>query len=168
MAARASDGWRWANPREMEAGAAERAVLAAPHIPERARILDLGAGLMQIGLKMKLGAVYTPVDLVRYADATVLADLNDNQFPGGTWDCALALELLEHIHDVPALLLRIRSAVCQFICTYRCDAGDTPARRAAGYFNEFTRDDFEGVLAAAGWTVALAEEHDPYTLFVCR
>ena len=26
MAARASDGWRWANPREMEAGAAERAV----------------------------------------------------------------------------------------------------------------------------------------------
>ena len=111
----------------MEAGAAERAALVASHIPERARILDLGAGLMKVGLRMKLGAVYTPVDLVRYADATVLADLNDNQFPDGNWDCALALELLEHIHDVPALLSRIRAAAGTFICTY-C-GGDAQAGR---------------------------------------
>jgi len=78
MAAKDSDGWRWADPREMEAGAAESAALVASHISGRARILDLGAGLMKVGLRMKLGAVYTPVDLVRYADATVLADLNDN------------------------------------------------------------------------------------------
>ena len=96
---------------------AERAALVASHIPERARILDLGAGSMKVGVRMKLGAVYPPVDLVRYADATMLADLNDNQFPDGYWDCALALELLEHIHDVPALLSRIRPAAGTSICT---------------------------------------------------
>ena len=167
MAAKAGDGWRWADPREMEAGAAERAVLVASQIPERARILDLGAGLMKVGLRMKLGAVYTPVDLVRHADATVLADLNDNQFPDGNWDCALALELLEHIHDVPALLSRIRAAAGTFICTY-CGGGDVQARRAAGYFNDFSRSGIERLLDAGGWSVETVEDQGAHTLLVYR
>ena len=165
----ASDGWRWANPRNMDDGAAARVDLAQPHIPDRARVLDLGAGLMGIGLKMKLGSVYTPVDLIRYADATGLADLNDGQFPDGEWDCALALELLEHIHDVPALLNRIRAAAGRVILTYRCCEGgdESTERRALGYFNDFNRATLEAMLDGVGWRIVTVEAQGPYTLFVC-
>ncbi len=165
----ASDGWRWADPYNMADDAEVRAALAAPHIPARSRVLDLGSGLMSVALRLKLGSVYTPVDLIRYADATVLADLNDDQFPEGEWDCALALELLEHIHDVPALLSRIRRAAGRLIVTYRCVEGpiDVSARRARGYFNGFNRNSVEEMLSGAGFGIETAEALGPYTLFVC-
>lgn len=167
---RASDGWRWADPHNMSEGAEARAALAAPHIPARSRILDLGAGLMAVGMKMRLGSTYTPVDLIRYADATVLADLNDGQFPDGAWDCALALELFEHIHDVAALLGRIRASSERLICLYRCvgDDFDRVERRSRGIFNDFDQATVASLLEEAGWQVDLVERHAPHTLFVCR
>jgi hypothetical protein len=59
---------------------------------------------MRIVQYLKAGNTYTSVDLVLYAKSTVLANLNDGGFPAGEWDCALALELFYHIHDVEALL----------------------------------------------------------------
>ena len=169
IARRAIDGWRWADPHNMADGAEARAALVAPHIPERSRILDLGAGLMAVGLKMRLGSSYTPVDLIRYANATVLADLNDGQFPEGGWDCALTLELLEHIHDVPALLGSIRAASGRLICLYRCiDVNfDEIDRRSRGIFNDFDQAALSAMLVEAGWQIDTVELHDPYTLFVC-
>ncbi len=74
---------------------------------------------------------------------------------------------MEHIHDVPALLSRIRAAAGTFICTY-CGDGDAQARRAAGYFNDFSRSDIERLLDAGGWSVETVEDHGAHTLLVCR
>ncbi len=166
----ASDGWRWADPRNMDDGAEVRAALASTFVPGGCRLLDLGAGLMAIALRLKVGSAYTPVDLVRYAKATVLCDLNDGRFPDGEWDCALALELFGYIHDVPAILARIRAASARLVCTYRCfEAGDDlTARRVRGYFNDFDREAIEAMLVAAGWRISQVEAHEPYTLFVCE
>ena len=169
IAARASDGWRWANPRHMGDAAADRAALAAAHIPPKSRVLDLGAGVMAMALRLKGGGVYTPVDLIRYASATVLADLNEGDFPDGEWDCALALALLEHVHDVPALLNKIRAASDRLICTYEGveEIGDIAERRALGYFNDFDRDALQKMFTAAGWRVTVSEIHGRLSLFVC-
>ncbi len=135
----------------------------------KTRILDLGAGLMSVALRLRGGSTYTPVDLIRYADATVLVDLNEGQFPEGEWDCALALELLEYIHDIPALLVHISRVTARLVCTYRCaEEGTDPAsRRAKGYFNDFDRGTIEAMLNDTGWRMGEVESHDPYTLFVC-
>jgi FkbM family methyltransferase len=169
MEHRASDGWRWADPYNMAEDAELRAELAAAHIPARSRILDLGAGLMSMALLLKAGSTYTPVDIIRYADATVLADLNDGQFPKGEWDCALTLELLEYIHDVPSLLARIRNVAGRLIFTYRCaeEGADPTPRRARGYFNDFHQEALLAMLDTAGWEIKKVERHEPYTLFVC-
>ena len=167
--ARASDGWRWANPRHMGDAADDRAALAAAHVPPKSRVLDLGAGAMGMALRLRGLSGYTPVDLVRYAAATVLADLNEGDFPDGDWDCALALALFEHIHDVAALLTKIRAASRRLICIYECleEVGDIAERRALGYFNDFDRDGLQKLFAAAGWRVTVAETHGRLSLFVC-
>lgn len=167
--AKATDGWRWVDPRNLFDGAEDRASLALPHVPPKGRVLDLGAGLMSMAMKLKIGATYTPVDLVRYAKSTVLADLNGGQFPDGAWDCGLTLELLEHIHDVPGLLEKIRSVSDRLVGTYRCieESGDIRERRTHGYFNDFDRDTLKALLAAAGWQTVSLEPHGAHTLFVC-
>ena len=167
--ARGTDGWRWANPRNLDVGSEARAALALPHIPARCRLLDLGAGLMAIVTRMGAGIRYTPVDLVRYARATVLLDLNEGRFPDGAWDCAFALELLEHIHDVPPLLTRIRASCKRLVCTYKGveDVPDSFGRRALGYVNDFDRAALQAMLEAAGWQVTATEVRDGHSLFVC-
>jgi len=166
---RGTDGWRWANPRNLDAGSEERAALAWPHIPAKCRLLDLGAGLMRVVTKLNAGASYTPVDLIRYAKATRIMDLNGGQFPDGEWDCALALELLEHIHDVPALLTRTRARCKRLVCTYKSteEMGDATLRRQQGYFNDFVRDALQAMLQAAGWRVTTADVRGGHSLFVC-
>ena len=164
-----SDGWRWANPKNTEEGAEIRAAIARNHISSSDRVLDLGAGLMKVSFHMKSRNTYTPVDLVRFSQSTVLADLNDGGFPEGEWDCALALALFEHVHDVPALLARIRSAAKRLICIYTCleDLGDVTRRRELGYFNDYDQATFLGALQSAGWQVTLAESDGQQSLFVC-
>ena len=100
----------------------------------------------------------------------MLADLNDNGFPEGKWDCALALALLEHIHDVPALLTKVRSSCQRLICIYVCqeDVGEVEVRRANGFFNDFSRAELRGFFEAAGWRVAVSATEDVGTLFVCE
>ena len=168
--AKATDGWRWANPKNTEDGTVLRASLAKPHIQSSDRVLDLGAGLMKPLFGMRMNNTYTPVDLVRFSKTTVLADLNDNGFPEGEWDCALALALLEHIHDVPALLTKVRSSCQRLICIYVCqeDVGEVEVRRANGFFNDFSRAELRGFFEAAGWRVAVSATEDVGTLFVCE
>ena len=124
---------------------------------------------MKPALRLKVGSTYTPVDLVRYAQSTVLMDLNEGGFPTGDWDCALALEVLEHIHDVPALLKKIRAAAKRLICTYECldAAGNIPQRRERGFFNDFDKDAFTALLHSAGWQASVGETHTTICLFVC-
>jgi hypothetical protein len=125
---------------------------------------------MQIVGKLGSGIRYTPVDLIRYARATLVMDLNGGRFPAGSWDCALALELLEHIHDVPALLGKIRTASGRLICTYKNveDISDRSLRRAHGYFNDFDRPTLRSMLEAAGWQVTATEARGGHSLFVCQ
>lgn len=165
-----TDGWRWASPRNLDAGSEARAALALPHVPRRCKLLDLGAGLMHIVTKIGAGSAYTPVDLIRYARTTLVLDLNGGQFPEGDWDCALALELLEHIHDVPALLARTRASSERLVCTYKSveDIADPALRRTHGYFNDFDRTALCAMLQAAGWQVTHVEVHDGHSLFVCN
>lgn len=166
---RGTDGWRWANPQSLESGAEARMTLALPHIPPNASVLDLGAGIMAVLSRLSMSTRYTPVDLVRYSKATVLCDLNDGQFPEGTWDCALALALLEHIHDIPALLRRIRNAAKRLIVTYETveTLSDAAERRQRGYFNDYDSATLRAIFEATGWQVTRLEGHGAETLFVC-
>lgn len=170
MRNKGTDGWRWVNPRNLDDGAETRARLAVPHIPDKCRVLDLGAGLMQVALQLRNRAVYTPVDLIRYAQATVVVDFNQAQFPDGEWDCALTLELLEHLHDVPAFLRRIRANSIRLIGTYKCteENPNVEVRRELGFFNDYSRNELESLLKDAAWQITTLETTQRHTLFVCE
>ncbi|MEE8172255.1 MAG: FkbM family methyltransferase, partial [Alphaproteobacteria bacterium] len=105
-----SEGARWSDPAELIDGADQRASLAAKHIPARSSVMDLGAGARRLVAALPPGGTYLPVDLVRFAEAGEVLDLNQGQFPERAVDVVTALELLQYIHDVPALLERCAAA----------------------------------------------------------
>lgn len=169
IAARSTDGARWADPANLEAGAEERARRAAAHIAEGSHILDLGAGLMKLREFAPEGIRYTPADLVLRDPAGVVVDLNSGDFPPGGYDGVVLLEVLEYMHDPQGVLARARSAAPRLILSYRTHVGgDTGERRAEGLFNDFTREEILSLLEATDWKAVGTEEGPGYTLFLCR
>ena len=169
IAAKASDGWRWSYPPNLEEGAVDRVAAIADLLPRNGSVIDIGAGTMALFSKMPIAVAYTPLDLVRYSDATVLADLNQAQFPGGHWDYAVLLETLEFIHDPAWLMQTVKKAADHLIMTYRVPDGTAMAvRRTAGYFNDFTAEQLRELLEAAGWMEIELQTAAPYTIVTAK
>ncbi len=168
MAVGGSDGARWADMAELEAGAEDRARLAIAHLRAGERVLDLGAGAMRLHDALPPLCAYRPVDLIPLAADTIALDLNRGSFPSGTCDAVCALEVLEFIHDPAALLAHCAGAAPRLLCTYRL-AGEESAseRRARGWFNDYGEAELRALFEAAGWRVEDVEQGAGTTLFVC-
>jgi FkbM family methyltransferase len=177
MARRATDAARWADFEAMRPGAEARARLAAAFVPAAARVLDLGAGVMALRRALPAGCRYQPADLVAFAEDTLVVDLNDGQFPGGNYDVAVFLDVLEFLHDPQAALDAAADRAGRLIASYRpCDgpsAGGSPlgaatetGRRSLGFFNDYSEADMSSLLSAAGWSVDRRAGSEDFALFI--
>ncbi len=167
--ARGADAWRWGDPSELTEGAEARAALAAPHLRPGERVLDLGAGAMRLRALLPEGCTYTPVDLVPFSPDCAVIDLNRGELPEVEADVVVALEVLEFLHELPALLVQAATTAPRLICSYRChDAISTRDRRRQGWVNDHGETDFADLLAATGWAIEGRETGAETRLFVCR
>ncbi|MBL8669069.1 MAG: FkbM family methyltransferase [Alphaproteobacteria bacterium] len=175
MEARATDGGRWADPAGLDAGAAERAQMAAGYVQGNSHVVDLGAGTMALGKLLVGKAIYQPVDLVARADNTIVCDLNQERWPDsppeGYYDLVTVMHLLEHLHDPAVALKRCRDLAGRMVLTYRHPAdpeAEREGRRAEGIFNDLSPDELRAALKAAGWVVAEDKDLGADRVYVCR
>ena len=165
-----SEGARWSDVAEIVDGADQRARLAAGHVPAGSSVMDLGAGARRLVRALPPGGKYLPVDLVRLAPAGEVLDLNQGHFPEQAVDVIAALELLQYIHDVQALLERCADTAPMLIMSYPLaqPGDDAEARRAQGWFNDFDEDAMTGMLEAAGWNIDTRLAAAESEMFVCH
>ncbi len=154
IAANASDGIRWADPQQLEAGAVARAVAAAHYITTPTRVLDLGAGNMALARHLQPGSAYQPADIISRSENCLIADLNQAQFPEGEYGVVTLLDVLEYVHDIAALLKRCRAAAPQLVLTYRTsDTGEIGPRRNHGLLNDLTPGSLAAIVEHTGFDI---------------
>jgi FkbM family methyltransferase len=165
-----SDGSRWSNWEALGPGSLERAEAAATHIPPGARVLDLGAGRMELSRRLPLGAQYQPVDLVAWSSDCIAIDLNATPLPEGRFEVIAALGLLEYIHRPAALLAAARSIGFRLLATYPPLESGLPvaARRGYGWMNDIDLATFEAMLAAGGWRIVQRRPVADALFWVCE
>ena len=170
--AKATDGWRWCRPPNLVQGAEMRASIVMPYLLRTGTLIDVGAGTMTLFQKLPIAVKYTPLDIVRFSKNTIIADLNQNQFPRGHWDMATLLGVLEYIHDVDRLFARLRTSVRQLYIVYHsvpsrvsCDHED---RRASGYVNDYSEKELVAKLVSASWEIIERKNIDGLTLLCAR
>ena len=170
--AKATDGWRWCRPPNLVQGAEMRASMVMPYLLRTGTLIDVGAGTMELFRKIPIAVKYTPLDIVRFSKNTVIADLNQNQFPIGRWDMATLLGVLEYIHDVDRLFERLRSSSGRLYIVYHCvPAGvsrDHEDRRASGYVNDHSEKELVAKLISASWEITERKNIDGLLLICAR
>ena len=166
---RSSDGARWADLDELPGGANERAMAVAALIPPGSKVLDVGAGAMALAAKLPTGCTYEPADLIARSATCQVIDLNQAGFPTGEHDVTVLSEVLEYIHDVPALLTRCREAASRLVCTYQARQDESiDERRGRGWFNDYTADEFAKLLKKTRWKVLEQTTVGPMQVVSCQ
>lgn len=152
-ARRGSDVRRWARGAELDTAALERARWAARRIPKASRVLDLGAGQMELQRQLETGCDYRPADVLGLSEHSVELDLNQPAFPAGNFDVVAALAILEHLHDPAWTLQRARVAAPRLVGSYPvCASVDSLRdRRSQGWFNDYSVDGLWQLLDECGW-----------------
>jgi len=154
IAVRGTDCGRWVDQDQLESGATLRAELASRKIAPSKSVLDLGAGKMELRSFLADTNHYVPADLVQRSEDCLVVDVNQGQFPTGHYDYIVMLEVLEYVHDAPALLRRAGEAGSILLLTYCVNRNDEEDdRRARGWFNDYTNDSLKQLLESSGWIV---------------
>jgi hypothetical protein len=115
------------------------------------------------------GCRYHPVDLLPFDAETIVVDFNQGQFPAGSYDIAVALDLVEFVHEPRAWLTRVGEAVPRLLVSYRPATGaDETVRREQGYFHDLRTDDWVALVGSAGFVVSEREMAGERLLLDCR
>jgi len=81
--------------------------------------------------------------------------VNRGEFPPGRYDVVAALGLFEYLHDIGALLVKMRQAAPAALVSYSIDCGEPrDDRLRCGWVNALTRPAFAEAVRTAGWAIA--------------
>lgn len=96
-------------------------------------------------------AAYIPVDCVKRDARTVVVDLNRAPVPGMRTEAASLLEVIEYIHDVPALLSNLARSYSKLVISYQPREGRSSNAGQMPWINNYSQAEVEELLAAAGF-----------------
>jgi hypothetical protein len=163
---RASDIDRWGEAANLDPAWDRRSRAIARFIPPVTRVLDLGAGLETLAQHLPEGCTYTPADIVKRSDKTILVNLNRGEFPDGEFDVVVTAGVLEHVHDVRALLACAYERVPLLVASYCTRTTPDPQPRLErGWVNDFSLDELVGLCQKERWQVAAVERLDEAPAF---
>ncbi|NDV24365.1 FkbM family methyltransferase [Desulfovibrio sp. JC022] len=148
-----TDCGRWSSWNMLGNEADLRAGMAGQLVPENSSVLDAGAGVMLLRDYIPESSTYIPLDIVARNRKTIVADLNQQQFPEQNFDVICALFLLEFIHEPQIFFDWAFSHAEKMIFTYHpfMPGKDVSKRRAAGFFNDFNINELKLMVEKSGW-----------------
>ncbi|WP_041722045.1 FkbM family methyltransferase [Maridesulfovibrio salexigens] len=148
-----TDCGRWSRWDMLGTEADLRAGMAGQLVPENSSVLDAGAGMMLLRDYIPESSTYTPLDIVARNRNTIIADLNQQQFPEQDFDVICALYLLEFIHEPQLFLDWSFKHADKLILIYHplVPGREVSKRRQAGFFNDFNINKLKLMVEKAGW-----------------
>lgn len=149
---------RWANPAQLEAAWAPRALIAADFILAGSRVLDIGCGEMVLERYLPFGCSYVPCDVLRRDDRTIVTDLNAGSFPEETAaaaDVVVMLGVWEYLFRPEETFAALAKSGKPVVCSYCTRERTTHLdRRALGWVNDFSLEEFIALARQNGYAVS--------------
>jgi hypothetical protein len=154
----APDRCRWGDPSSYNPAWDHRARLAAPLIPDSARVLEIGVGVGVLRQLLRPRCDYVGADLEPLDPETTRLNLDCDPLPHERYDSIIALGVFEYLHCPIEVVAKIAAAADHIVLSYSCararKAGGTAVLERHGWVNHFTEDEFVRLFAEHGLVLA--------------
>ena len=152
-----TDFKRWADLRNHNPEWDNRTKVIAGLIPPRSRVIEFGAGRLQLRKYLDPSCSYFPSDLISRSPDTIVCDLNARPLPDLgklRLDVAVLGGVLEYVRDLPPLIQWLSSQVSTCIVSYECAASapkslrrifESATRARNGWLNAYTEEELKAL-----------------------
>jgi len=155
VADQSSDEDRWGRESNYSPEWESRSKLAATLLEKPVRILDLGAGPLNLEKFLPEGSTYIPADLNPLQKHVLKIDLNKDKLPNERYDVVSMLGVFEYLFKGPEVLKEIVKKTDLLLISYCCLFGDLidykEQRRALGWTSDLTESSFIDLLIKMGF-----------------
>jgi len=152
-----TERWDWRGPPGIEPAFARRRArrIAARNIRGKPRVLDLGGGSPAMAGMLPKGAVHILGDNVARSDDIRVAAIQHGSLPpADDVDLVLALDTLEYVTALDALLANLRTTGKPALVTYHATDDDGGINRATlGWRNGHSRAGLQALFEKSGFVV---------------
>src|SRR5262249_16776522 len=132
----------------------DRARLAAPLIPDGAKVLEIGVGTGNLKKLIQHRCVYVGADLEPLDTDTRSLDLDSEPLPHERYDCIVALGVFEYLHRSEDAVAKVLSSYGHIFISYCCTRDGFPSvaeiRGRRGWVNHFSEAEFTRMFALRG------------------
>lgn len=139
-----SDLVRWSNNEELFSDWDERTLLLGTFINPNANIIEFGAGNMILKTNLNNYKSYTPSDVIKRFEETLLCDLNQTlKLDMSKYDTAVFSGVLEYVYDIENVFKQLSTSINQIVLSYSCTDIVKLSRDKNGWLSDYSRQELE-------------------------
>ena len=161
-----SDINRWKSKEEFHENWNERTAILASMIPEHSKIIEFGAGNLELRKLLPKGCSYTPTDICERYPGMLVCDLNESiNINLKDYDTAVFSGVLEYVYDIEGVIRELEGEINDIILSYACSDISHAPRLERGWLSDFTKADLEVIFLKNGFRVIEYQEWRKQSIF---
>lgn len=134
-----SDVERWECNEQLFEDWNERTKILGDYINSHSRIIEFGAGNMFLKDYLKNYEIYTPSDVVKRFEETVVCDLNETLTINLLdYNTVVFSGVLEYVYDVDKVFAQFNTEIKQIVMSYCCSDIVKLTREKNGWLSDYT------------------------------
>jgi hypothetical protein len=161
-----SDINRWKNSNELFEDWDQRTSILGNYITPGSKVIEFGSGNMSLKKMLPKKCTYTPSDIVKRTEETIVCDLNEPiSFDLSFYNTAVFSGVCEYVYDIDTVFKQLEKHVPHIILSYACSDICTHNRLINGWLSEFTEKQLLDIFAKYSYDVIDKQEWSQQTIF---
>ena len=143
-----SDLNRWKNSKELFEDWNERTSILGHYVNPEARVIEFGSGNMSLKAVLPKNCTYTPSDIVKRTEETIVCDLNQPISIDLTlYNTAVFSGVFEYVYDIDGVFQQLEKNINYIILSYACSDICLHDRLVNGWLSEYTENQLLNIFA---------------------
>jgi len=161
-----SDINRWKNSNELFEDWDQRTSILGNYITSGSKVIEFGSGNMSLKKMLPKNCTYTPSDIVKRTEETIVCDLNEPiSFDLSFYNTAVFSGVFEYVYDIDIVFKQLEKHIPHIILSYACSDICIHNRLINGWLSEFTEKQLLDIFAKYSYDVIDKQEWRQQTIF---
>jgi hypothetical protein len=161
-----SDINRWKNSSELFEDWNQRTSILGSYVTPGAKVIEFGSGNMSLKAELPENCTYTPSDIVKRTEETIICDLNQPiSFDLSIYDTAVFSGVFEYVYDIDAVFKQLEKHINHLILSYACSDICTHNRLINGWLSDYKEEQLLEIFQKYKYQVINKQEWRQQTIF---